>query len=78
MESLDKDLDKVDKYEEYIFVERRRYDEANRHYKTYLDIKSKLLADTLRDVLKDVTTVSMRGDKVSVFMPPPYLVQKHP
>lgn len=25
MESLDKDLDKVDKYEEYIFVERRRY-----------------------------------------------------
>ncbi|KAK4691867.1 hypothetical protein P7C71_g5229, partial [Lecanoromycetidae sp. Uapishka_2] len=66
VESLDKDSDKVDKYEEYVFVERRRYDEANRHYKTYLDIKSKSLADILREILKDVSTVSMRGDKPEI------------
>ena len=41
-------------------------DEANMHYKTYVDIKSELLRDVLREVLCDVNTVSLRGDKPEV------------
>ncbi len=74
MESLDKDSDKVDKYEEYIFVERRRYGARPKLFICYEDVlistqtkptgTSNSLADTLREILKDVSTVSMRGDKV--------------
>ena len=41
-------------------------DEANMHYKTYVDIKSEPLRDILREVLCDVNTVSLRGDKPEV------------
>ncbi len=41
-------------------------DEANMHYKTFVDIKSESLRDILREVLCDVNTVSLRGDKPEV------------
>ena len=41
-------------------------DEANMHYKTFVDIKSEPLRDILREVLCDVNTVSLRGDKPEV------------
>ena len=43
-----------------------RIDEANMHYKTYVDIKSEPLRDVLREVLEGVNTVSLRGDKPEV------------
>ena len=45
-------------------------DEANMHYKTYVDIKSESLRDILRDVLCDVNTISLRGDKPEVRLYP--------
>ena len=41
-------------------------DEANMHYKTFVDIKSEPLRDLLREVLCDVNTISLRGDKPEV------------
>ena len=46
-------------------------DEANMHYKTYVDIKSEPLRDILRDVLCNVNTISLRGDKPEVRLYPP-------
>ena len=47
-----------------------KLDEANMHYKTYVDIKSEPLRDILREVLCDVNTVSLRGDKPEVRLSP--------
>ena len=47
-----------------------KLDEANMHYKTYVDIKSEPLRDVLREVLCDVNTVSLRGDKPEVRLYP--------
>lgn len=41
-------------------------DEANMHYKTFVDIKSEALRDVLREVLEGINTVSLRGDKPEV------------
>ena len=43
-----------------------KIDEANMHYKTFVDIKSEALRDVLREVLEGVNTVSLRGDKPEV------------
>ncbi|KAL2056976.1 hypothetical protein ABVK25_002715 [Lepraria finkii] len=66
VESLDKEFNREDNYEEYIFIERRKYDEANMHYKTFVDIKSEALRDVLREVLEGINTVSLRGDKPEI------------
>lgn len=41
-------------------------DERNMHFKTYIDIKSELLRDVLRQLLQGIPTVSLHGDKPEV------------
>ena len=45
-------------------------DEQNMHFKTFVDIKSELLRDILRQLLQGVNTVSLRVDKPEVRIPP--------
>ncbi|EAS29993.3 uncharacterized protein CIMG_08739 [Coccidioides immitis RS] len=58
--------DSNDKYDEYLFVNRRRHDPETRDFKTYLDFKSPELVNVLRHVLLNVNAVSLREDKPSV------------
>ncbi|KAH0611205.1 uncharacterized protein H6S33_011632 [Morchella sextelata] len=57
---------KDDKWEEYIFVVRRRFDYQNKFLKSYVDIKSVDLRDVLREVLKDVSGIGLREDKPTI------------
>lgn len=57
---------KTDKWEEYVFVVRRRFDWQNKYLKTFVDIKSIHLRSVLRDVLKDVAGVPLREDKPTI------------
>ena len=41
-------------------------DERNMHFKIYIDVKSELLRDVLRQVLQGIPTVSLHGDKPEV------------
>ena len=43
-------------------------DDRNMHYKIYIDIKSELLRDVLRQVLIGIPTVSLHGDKPEVVL----------
>ncbi len=45
-------------------------DEYNRNYKTFIDVKSEPLRDTLRQVLKDIRTISLHSDSPEVSRPP--------
>ena len=67
VDSLEDSSKKKDKYEEFIFVVRRQYDDRNMHYKIFIDIKSELLRDVLRQVLLGIPTVSLHGDKPEVW-----------
>lgn len=42
-------------------------DDRNMHYKIFIDIKSELLRDVLRQVLQGMPTVSLHGDKPEVW-----------
>ena len=71
-----------DDWEEYLFIERRQFgsliphttmlmlmkplDKKNVNFSTFLDIKSEVLRDILREVLKDVRGVNLREDKPTV------------
>ncbi|CAF9912370.1 hypothetical protein IMSHALPRED_000298 [Imshaugia aleurites] len=66
VDSLEDSSKKRDKYEEFIFVVRRQYDDRNMHYKIFIDIKSELLRDVLRETLKGIPTVSLHGDKPEI------------
>lgn len=41
-------------------------DERNMHFKIYIDVKSELLRDVLRQILQGIPTVSLHGDKPEV------------
>ncbi|CAD6566684.1 MAG: hypothetical protein ASARMPREDX12_008793 [Alectoria sarmentosa] len=66
VDSLEDSSKKKDKYEEFIFVVRRQYDDRNMHFKIFIDVKSELLRDVLRKVLRGVPTVSLHGDKPEI------------
>ncbi|KAI9770678.1 MAG: hypothetical protein M1839_003062 [Geoglossum umbratile] len=55
-----------DKWVEYIFVIRKKFDKENKYCTEYVDVKSEGLQDILREILKDVNGVSLREDKPSV------------
>ncbi|KAG0129740.1 hypothetical protein HOY82DRAFT_487773 [Tuber indicum] len=57
---------KEDKWEEFLFVIRRRFDWQNKYQKTYVDVKSIEIRTVLREVLKDVSGVGLREDKPTV------------
>ena len=42
-------------------------DDRNMHYKIFIDLKSKLLRNVLRQVLGGIPTVSLHGDKPEVW-----------
>jgi len=56
-----KDLD-VGEYDQYVFQVRRKFDWENKYQNTELEIKSKALKQSLRDVMKDVKGVSFAED----------------
>ena len=58
--------DKVDEFDEYIFCVRRRFDWENKYRSTVVDIKSKILRDSLAEVMKEVKGVSLVEDQPSV------------
>jgi len=41
-------------------------DERNRNYKTFIDVKSESLRDTLRRILADIRTISLHSDSPEV------------
>lgn len=45
-------------------------DDHNMHFKIFIDIKSELLRDVLRQVLQVIPTVSLHGDKPEVWSVP--------
>ncbi|KAI9765879.1 MAG: hypothetical protein M1839_005295, partial [Geoglossum umbratile] len=55
-----------DKWVEYIFVIRKKFDKENKYYTEYVDVKSEGLQDVLREIFKDVNGVSLGEDKPSV------------
>ncbi|CUS10315.1 unnamed protein product [Tuber aestivum] len=57
---------KEDKWEEFLFVIRRRFDWQNKYQKTYVDIKSIEIRTVLREILKDVSGIGLREDKPTV------------
>ncbi|KAF8426203.1 P-loop containing nucleoside triphosphate hydrolase protein [Tirmania nivea] len=54
---------KEDKWEEYIFIIRRRFDWQNRYQKTFVDIKSQELKAVLKEVLDGIEGISLVEDK---------------
>ncbi|PUU80698.1 hypothetical protein B9Z19DRAFT_1078786 [Tuber borchii] len=65
-ESSQSPAGKEDKWEEYLFVIRRRFDWQNKYQKTYVDIKSIEIRTVLREILKDVSGIGLREDKPTV------------
>lgn len=65
-ESTKSRRDKDDKWEEYIFVVRRRFDWQNKYQSTTVDIKSPELTPVLREIFKDIKGVSLHEDKPSI------------
>ncbi|KAI5793304.1 P-loop containing nucleoside triphosphate hydrolase protein, partial [Geopyxis carbonaria] len=57
---------KEDRWEEFIFIVRRRFDYQNKHQKTFVDIKSVELRTVLREILKNVNVVGLREEKPSM------------
>lgn len=57
---------KEDKWEEYIFIIRRRFDWQNRYQKTFVDIKSRELKEVLKDVMDGIMGISFVEDKPTV------------
>ncbi|RPB19365.1 hypothetical protein L211DRAFT_638185 [Terfezia boudieri ATCC MYA-4762] len=57
---------KEDKWEEYIFIIRRRFDWQNRYQKTFVDIKSNELKAVLKEVLDGIEGISLVEDKPTV------------
>ena len=57
---------KEDKWEEYIFIIRRRFDWQNRYQKTFVDIKSQELKAVLKEVLDGIEGISLVEDKPTV------------
>ncbi|KAF2732216.1 hypothetical protein EJ04DRAFT_514069 [Polyplosphaeria fusca] len=49
-----------------VFAVRRRFNYENQYTQTYLDIKSKLLKEALKEILKDVKGISLEGESPSI------------
>ena len=62
--------EKPDDYDEFAFVVRRKFEREfngqTKHVSTAVDIKSALLRNVLREMMKDVRSVSLVEDKPSV------------
>ncbi|KAI5854058.1 P-loop containing nucleoside triphosphate hydrolase protein [Tricharina praecox] len=58
--------DKDDKWEEFVFIVRRRFDWQNKFQNTVIDIKSPEITAVLREILKDVERVSLHEEKPSI------------
>ncbi|GBF63954.1 hypothetical protein TMEN_6622 [Trichophyton mentagrophytes] len=65
-EGLEISTDSCDKYEEYLFIVRRRHNRITGEIKTYLDFKSSELVGILRRVLHNVLAANLREDKPTV------------
>ncbi|KAF3484267.1 uncharacterized protein GIQ15_03591 [Arthroderma uncinatum] len=65
-EGLEIPTDSCDKYEQYLFVVRRRHDRITGEIKTYLDFKSSELVGILRRVMHSVLAANLREDKPTV------------
>ena len=52
----------VGEYDQYVFQVRRKFDWENKYQSTVLDIKSKALKESLKDVMNDVKGVSFAED----------------
>ena len=66
-ESNAQSLRKDDKWEEYLFIIRRRFDWQNKYQKTFVDVKSEQLRETLKDVLDGIAGISLVEDKPTVY-----------
>ncbi|OJD10372.1 hypothetical protein ACJ73_09821 [Blastomyces percursus] len=65
IESIEPD-DIVDALDEYVFVIREHIDNESKESTTYIDVKSEVLRDILREVLQDAKGVSLMEDKPSI------------
>ncbi|KAK5069381.1 hypothetical protein LTR51_008631 [Lithohypha guttulata] len=59
-------VEEVNDHDEYLFVVRVRVDKSTEKATKYVDIKSTVLRDVLRLVLKDVRVVSLKEDRPSI------------
>ncbi|OJD18550.1 hypothetical protein ACJ73_08711 [Blastomyces percursus] len=66
VENPDAQYGQSDKYDEYLFVFRRRHERNSKDIKTYLDFKSGELINILRHVLSNVNAVNLRSERPSV------------
>ncbi|KAF2762349.1 hypothetical protein EJ05DRAFT_497202 [Pseudovirgaria hyperparasitica] len=55
--------DQVDEFDEYVFTVRRKFDWENKYRNTVVDIKSKVLRDALKEIMKEVKSVSLVEDE---------------
>ena len=58
--------DDEDEFNEFVFTVRRKFDWENKYRNTVVDIKSNLLKEALREVMKDVKGVSLVEEQPSV------------
>ncbi|ODH45036.1 hypothetical protein ACO22_00428 [Paracoccidioides brasiliensis] len=59
----DKVLDDLD---QYVFVARKQLDRMTNETKTFVNIKSEVLLEVLREIVRDVRAISLREDKSSI------------